>query len=136
MNCGTLKGWEQHRTRNERPCKFCAPYDPRLANPKKQQIIKRAPTTKKCGTRPGYNQHRARNEPVCETCRQYHNKEQRDRYKMRPPTERKSQAKHCGTPWGYQQHIANSDPDCPPCRLAANKKRKEVRDAAKAAANV
>lgn len=109
-SCGTLKGFQQHKAANTRCCKWCAPYDPRLANPKKQAVVRKKPGPK----------------PKPKTVAQ-----KRDVDSPRFKARFYGEIEH-GSPWGYQQHKSRGDADCEPCRLAANARRKKMRDERKA----
>lgn len=138
MNCGSLRGWQAHKAANTRCCKWCEPYDPRLANPKKQAVapaVRKKPGPKpkpkplrassgkftgprepaKCGTNSGYKKHRGAGEPSCEPCKEAAATYARERYVTRP-----RKIIPCGTESGRSKHVRANEPVCEPCRLAYN----------------
>lgn len=150
MNCGTLKGFMQHKAANTPPCQWCAPYNPKLAEPKKQPVIvadrkkpgpkpkpKRASSGKftsarepaKCGTNSGYKKHRVAGETSCGPCMEAAAAYARERYVPRP-----KKVIPCGTEGGRSRHIRESEPVCEPCRLAYNKAKRDRHNAKRAAA--
>lgn len=102
MRCGSLAGWQSHKAANTRCCKWCEPYDPRLAVPKKEIVVrakpgpkpkpKRAkpkparvsnrasPTPAVCGTTSGYKKHRRNGEEACDPCKLGHAADARARH--------------------------------------------------------
>lgn len=77
MNCGSEKGWFQHKAANTPPCKWCAPYNPKLAQPKKPGPAKGTIPSgdvgrplAPCGTASAARRHQDRGEPVDELCRE------------------------------------------------------------------
>ena len=118
MNCGTLKGLQGHKSRNEYPCKFCLPFRDATHVPTPSPPAK-------CGTVNGRAKHRRDGTPICDPCRIAYNAYQRARSSKRPRTAQVAGEIVHGTVWGYQQHKARGDADCPPCREAANTKRRE-----------
>lgn len=148
MNCGTLKGFMQHKAANTPPCKWCAPYNPKLAQPKKQAVVvavrkKPGPKPKplrassgkfagprepaKCGTHSGYKKHRLAGEPSCEPCREASATYARERYVPRP-----RKIIPCGTESGRSKHIRAKEPVCEPCRLAYNQGARDRHNTKKA----
>lgn len=144
MNCGSEKGWFQHKAANTPPCQFCAPYNPKLAQPKKQPVVvdvrkKPGPKPKPkalrdlpkprkqavCGTPSGYGRHVRAKEPACQPCKDALAKAARDRRaELTPIPARKPSV--CGTPAGYMKHRRNKEQACPPCNTANNAKSREA----------
>ena len=134
MRCGSLHGWNQHKAANTRVCKWCEPYDPRLANPKKQVVVRepkkkvapkpRTPTPYKgpvaeCGTYPGYNRHKRLKEASCRPCKDASNAYAKSRYK---PSTRV--LVECGTYQGRRKHQRLKEAVCAPCMEAPGPERK------------
>lgn len=74
--CGTPRGLESHKRRNERPCKWCLPLMPEPTAKKKRGP---APGTRPmgrplqpCGTDAAYWRHKNHGEEVCDPCGQAH----------------------------------------------------------------
>lgn len=106
MNCGTLKGLQGHKSRNERPCSFCLPFmdellgkapprrpkpierqkpgpkpKPKRAKPKPARVSNRAsPKPAVCGTTSGYKKHRRNGEEACDPCKVGHAADARARH--------------------------------------------------------
>ena len=150
MNCGSEKGWFQHKAANTPPCQFCAPYNPKLAQPKKQAVVvavrkKPGPKPKRklpdreagkftaspepavCGTHSGYKKHRKNGEEACRPCKDAAAAYARERYALKPPKE----IKH-GTETGVTQHRRRGIPLCDPCRETRNESNRRQYHAKKA----
>lgn len=152
MNCGTAKGWQAHKASNTRCCKWCAPYDPRLAKPKKEVVVRQKPGPKprkkvadrdhksirigrppaKCGTPAGYTKHIRRKETACQPCRDAAAKYKKDHRAKQPPKPPRTPAV-CGTAAGYMKHYRAKEKACGTCNAANNKKSRDSAARKKAA---
>ena len=155
MNCGSRKGWEAHKAANTRCCKWCEPYDPRLANPKKEVVVravrkKAAPKPRKkvtdrdhksirigrppakCGSPAGYAKHRRAKEAACQPCLDAIAQYKKDHRAKQPPKPPRTPAV-CGTAAGYMKNYRAKEKACGPCNTANNKKSRDSAARKKAA---
>lgn len=143
MNCGTLLGWNNHRTANTPACSFC-----KAAKAKHDAgIVVAAPIRSKrqvaeCGSLSGYRKHRRNSEAACAPCREAANEASRiQKAKTRskrvagtpraaasskPRTQHRREISH-GSVAGYQAHKRRDEQPCEPCLEALREKSKRDR---------